>query len=180
MSWNLEPTYAVNSKYDLTNVVNSQPNSRISIRQDTLEHSAKKGYVDYNYTTSHNAHQQTGETVKNLIDIKTHTHKPRVSHTMILPLLENQEKKKCPFGLEYLHSVDQLIIKVSLDFIKKIDGSYKPHIYEITNIEDETMYTTLERSEFWEQECCSSDRGFSMLIMCPDNIEVIQEGKGIF
>ncbi|XP_071165696.1 phospholipid scramblase 1-like isoform X2 [Mytilus edulis] len=85
----------------------------------------------------------------------------------------------CPKGLEYLASVDQLLVKQKVEAIEAITGFETNNKYEIVNSLGQRVYQAVEDTCCCTRNCCGSTRPFDIKIMDNRNTEVIHLSRGL-
>ncbi|VDI30685.1 Hypothetical predicted protein [Mytilus galloprovincialis] len=85
----------------------------------------------------------------------------------------------CPKGLEYLASVDQLLVKQKVEAIEAITGFETNNKYEIVNSLGQRVYQAVEDTCCCTRNCCGSSRPFDIKILDNRNTEVIHLSRGL-
>ncbi|GCB72490.1 hypothetical protein scyTo_0002019 [Scyliorhinus torazame] len=74
----------------------------------------------------------------------------------------------CPPGLEYLTTIDQLLVHQIVELVEALTGFETKNKYELKNSLGQRVYYAVEDSEFCNRLCCGSNRAFVIKIL--DNV----------
>lgn len=80
----------------------------------------------------------------------------------------------CPPGLEYMATLDQLLIQQQVELFEAMTGIETKNKYAIKNSVGQQCYFAYEESELCHRLCCGSRRGFDMHIVDNMGQEVIR------
>jgi len=80
----------------------------------------------------------------------------------------------CPPGLQYLTSVDQLLVKQKVEVLEIVTGIETQNKYEVFNSLGQLVYKAKEDSNFCSRQCCGPLRSFDLHITDLQGQEVIQ------
>lgn len=83
----------------------------------------------------------------------------------------------CPPGLEYLTSVDQLLVKQQVEILEMMTGWESANKYKILNSQGQQVYFAAEESDLCMRQCCGPQRGFTIHITDNMGQEVIRVGR---
>lgn len=80
----------------------------------------------------------------------------------------------CPPGLEYLTTLDQMLVKQQIELMELITGWETSNRYKVLNSMGQQIYFAAEESDMCMRQCCGPQRGFTIHIT--DNLgqELIQ------
>ncbi|CAG2212982.1 phospholipid scramblase 2-like isoform X1 [Mytilus edulis] len=80
----------------------------------------------------------------------------------------------CPPGLEYLTTLDQMLVKQQVELMELITGWETSNKYKVLNSMGQQIYFAAEESDMCMRQCCGPQRGFTIHIT--DNLgqELIQ------
>ena len=76
-------------------------------------------------------------------------------------------------GLQYLATLDQLLIKQKIEVLEVVVGFETVNKYEVLNSIGQSVYKAEEDSECCNRFCCGSGRGFDMMLTGNEGQEVI-------
>ncbi|CAG9768107.1 unnamed protein product [Ceutorhynchus assimilis] len=79
-----------------------------------------------------------------------------------MPLPKNIQN--CPAGLEYLATIDQLLVRQELEFLEIVTGIETENRYTIKNATGQKIYYAQEESNICNRLCCYNNREFNMHI----------------
>lgn len=79
----------------------------------------------------------------------------------------------CPRGLEYLMSIDQLLVKQKVEMLEAFTGFETNNKYVVSNIMGQKVYAMVEDSGCCMRNCCSSARSFDMNVFDNNQQEVL-------
>lgn len=79
----------------------------------------------------------------------------------------------CPPGLEYLASLDQLIIKQQIELLEAFTGFETNNKYRVMNSLGQAVYFAMEDTDCCTRQCCGPMRPFDMKILDNYQNEVI-------
>ncbi|KAF5280170.1 hypothetical protein FQR65_LT15033 [Abscondita terminalis] len=79
----------------------------------------------------------------------------------------------CPPGLEYLTTIDQLIVHQTSDVLQVAAGFETENQYYIANKNDQKIYYAQEKSDAFARNCCKARRAFEMKVFDNFGKEVI-------
>ena len=79
----------------------------------------------------------------------------------------------CPQGLEYLLSVDQLLIKQKIEVLELLTGFETNNRYDVHNNLGQNIFLALEDTDCCTRMCCGPQRPFDMRILDHSQREVI-------
>lgn len=79
----------------------------------------------------------------------------------------------CPGGLEYLNSVDQLLVKQKVELLEAFTGFETNNKYAILNAVGQNVYYAVEDTDCCTRNCCGPARPFDMKLFDNLRTEVI-------
>lgn len=80
----------------------------------------------------------------------------------------------CPEGLEYLVSVDQLLVHQQLQLIELLVPYEQKNKYVVKNTMGQFIFMAVEESDLASRCCCGKSRPFEMTVLDYRNVEVIR------
>lgn len=80
----------------------------------------------------------------------------------------------CPPGLEYLSTLDQILVHQKVELLEVMTGWETKNKYSVKNSMGQQCYYAFEESETCHRLCCGSERGFVMHIVDNTNQEVLR------
>lgn len=80
----------------------------------------------------------------------------------------------CPPGLEYLTTLDQVIVKQQKDLLEAFTGWQQANKYRVLNNQGQQIFFAMEESEVCMRQCCGANRGFDLHITDNMQQEVIK------
>ncbi|KAF5284951.1 hypothetical protein FQA39_LY16906 [Lamprigera yunnana] len=83
----------------------------------------------------------------------------------------------CPPGLEYLTTIDQLIVHQTTDVLQVAAGFETENQYYITNKNEQKIYYAQEKSDAFARNCCKARRSFEMKVFDNFGKEVIHMNR---
>lgn len=83
----------------------------------------------------------------------------------------------CPPGLEYLTTIDQLIVHQTTDVLQVAAGFETENQYYIANKKDQKVYYAQEKSDAFARNCCKARRSFEMKVFDNFGKEVIHMNR---
>lgn len=90
-----------------------------------------------------------------------------------------QPPPNCPPGLEYLASVDQMLVKQKVEVFEAFTGYEQNNKYEVLNTLGQRIYYAVEDTCCCTRNCCGSARPFDIKILDNRNKEVIHLSRGL-
>jgi len=75
----------------------------------------------------------------------------------------------CPPGLEYLTTLDQVVVKQHKDLLEAFTGWEQANKYRIFNNQSQQVFFAAEESDVCMRQCCGPNRGFDLHIT--DNLQ---------
>ncbi|XP_077553074.1 phospholipid scramblase 2-like [Haemaphysalis longicornis] len=92
----------------------------------------------------------------------------------LLPPAAMERIPGCPPGLEYLVSVDQLLVHQQLQLIEIFLPYEQKNKYVVKNTMGQFIYMAVEESDLASRCCCGKSRPFEMTVLDYRNVEVIR------
>lgn len=80
----------------------------------------------------------------------------------------------CPPGLEYLTSLDQILVKQQIELLEMFTGWEQNNKYKIMNNQGQQIYFAAEDTDMCMRQCCGPQRSFVIHILNNNNQEVIR------
>lgn len=89
---------------------------------------------------------------------------PGIIDTQPKAILPNVEPTRCPPGLEYLASIDQLLVQQKVELVETITGYESDNKFNVKNTLGQKVFWAAENNDCCTRNCCGSLRRFKMQV----------------